>query len=193
MLIFDPVTSHRPFLCFPLETNRKEQKFQTSSSVVAQLGFSIFFFLIWDWRLVFLVFKSATEDLFIISIISSSNGTVLWYGHSFCACVLKIWPNLWVNAVCKGPCWLQWVFLLDVSKKLNSDGANHLAENQFFAQVCPCYRTVLGASSYNFDLTTSPVMMSLHFWFVDLGRHFSGHDAFSFLLLCMLMLLMFLI
>lgn len=77
-------------------------------------------------------------------------------------------------------------FLLDASKKLNSDGANHLAENQFFTQVCPCYRTVLGASSYNCNLTTPPVMVSQHFWFVDLGRHFSGHNASSFLLRCML-------
>lgn len=142
--------SHKPFLCFPLETGRKEQKFQTSSSVVAQLGFFCIF-LIWDWGLIFLFFKSSTGKLFIKSIISSSNGTgvfpLLQYGHSFCACVLKKSLNLWVSAGCKDPCWLLWGFLLDMSKKLNSDGANHLAENQFFTQVCPYYRTLLEAST----------------------------------------------
>lgn len=92
--------------------------------------------------------------------------------------VLVSWRNRWIFG------WMQdvriladcyGVFLLDMSKKLNSDGANHLAENQFFTQVCPCYRTLLEASSYNYNLITPPIMVSQHFWFVNLGRHFSGH------------------
>lgn len=97
--MFNPVTSHKPFLCSPLETDRKkEQKFQTSSSVVAQLGFFSIFFPLGLGIDHFILLNMLPKIYFFKSIISSSNGTgvfpLLQYGHSFCACVLKKWPNL---------------------------------------------------------------------------------------------------
>lgn len=142
---------------------KRAEKFQTSSSVIAQLGFFLYFFFFetGDWSFYFLnlllknYLLKVLLDHWMTQVFS-----LLQYGHSFCACVLKKSLNLWVNAGCKDPCWLLWVFLLDMSKKLNSDGANHLAENQFFTQVCPYYRTVLEASSYNFNFITPPIMVS---------------------------------
>lgn len=111
LLMFNPVTSHKPFLCSPLETDRKEQKFQTSSSVRI-------FFSLWNWGLILLFFsKSAIEDLLKVLL---AHQMAQVFSLSFYNIITVSWRNgqiFWVNAGCKDPCWLldcfffNWIYL----------------------------------------------------------------------------------